>query len=62
MKPDDAEIARLRLELAKTRTERDILKKAFMNQVLTTSPAAFPFNAESTLAISSSRSAIALTT
>ena len=28
MKPDDAEIARLRRELAKTRTERDILKKA----------------------------------
>ena len=28
MKPDDAEVARLRRELAKTRTERDILKKA----------------------------------
>src|SRR5437867_9472503 len=28
LKPDDAEIARLRRELAKTRTERDILKKA----------------------------------
>jgi transposase len=28
MKPDDAEIARLRRELAKTKTERDILKKA----------------------------------
>ena len=28
MKPDDAEVARLRRELAKTQTERDILKKA----------------------------------
>lgn len=28
MKPDDAEVARLRRELAKTRAERDILKKA----------------------------------
>ncbi len=28
MKPDDAEVARLRRELAKTKTERDILKKA----------------------------------
>ncbi len=28
MKPDDAEVARIRRELAKTRTERDILKKA----------------------------------
>jgi transposase len=28
MKADDAEVARLRRELAKTRTERDILKKA----------------------------------
>lgn len=28
MKLDDAEVARLRRELAKTRTERDILKKA----------------------------------
>ena len=27
-RPDDAEIARLRRELAKTKTERDILKKA----------------------------------
>jgi transposase len=27
MKPDDAEIAKLRRELAKTRAERDILKK-----------------------------------
>jgi transposase len=27
MKPDDAEVARLRRELAKTRAERDILKK-----------------------------------
>ena len=27
-KPDDAEVARLRRELAKTKTERDILKKA----------------------------------
>lgn len=27
MKPDDAEIARLRRELAKTKAERDILKK-----------------------------------
>lgn len=28
MKPDDAEVARLKRELAKTRAERDILKKA----------------------------------
>ena len=28
MKPDDAEVARLRRELAKTKAERDILKKA----------------------------------
>ena len=28
MRPDDAEVARLRRELAKTRAERDILKKA----------------------------------
>jgi len=28
MRPDDAEIARLRRELAKTKAERDILKKA----------------------------------
>lgn len=28
MKPDDAEVARLRRELAKVQTERDILKKA----------------------------------
>jgi transposase len=28
MKPDDADVARLRRELAKTKTERDILKKA----------------------------------
>ena len=28
MKPDDAEVARLRRELAKTQAERDILKKA----------------------------------
>jgi transposase len=28
MKPDDAEMAKLRRELAKTRAERDILKKA----------------------------------
>ena len=28
MKPDDAEVARLRRELAKTKTERDILKNA----------------------------------
>ena len=28
MKPGDAEVARLRRELAKTKTERDILKKA----------------------------------
>ena len=28
MKPDDAEIARLRRELARTKAERDILKKA----------------------------------
>ena len=28
MKPDDAEVARLKRELAKTKTERDILKKA----------------------------------
>ena len=28
MKPDDAEVARLRRKLAKTKTERDILKKA----------------------------------
>lgn len=28
LRPDDAEVARLRRELAKTRTERDILKKA----------------------------------
>lgn len=28
MKADDAEVSRLRRELAKTRTERDILKKA----------------------------------
>ena len=28
MKPDDAEIAHLRRELAKTKAERDILKKA----------------------------------
>jgi len=28
MKPDDAEIARLKRELAKTKAERDILKKA----------------------------------
>lgn len=28
MRPDDAEVARLRRELAKTKTERDILKKA----------------------------------
>ncbi len=28
LKPDDAEVARLKRELAKTRTERDILKKA----------------------------------
>lgn len=28
MKPDDAEIAKLRRELAKTKAERDILKKA----------------------------------
>jgi transposase len=27
MKPDDAEVARLRRELAKTKAERDILKK-----------------------------------
>ena len=27
MKPDDAEVARLKRELAKTRAERDILKK-----------------------------------
>lgn len=27
-RPDDAEVARLRRELAKTKTERDILKKA----------------------------------
>jgi transposase len=27
MKPDDAEVARLRRELARTRAERDILKK-----------------------------------
>jgi transposase len=27
-RPDDAELSRLRRELAKTRTERDILKKA----------------------------------
>ena len=27
MKPDDAEVARLRCELAKTKAERDILKK-----------------------------------
>jgi transposase len=27
-RPDDAEVARLRRELAKTQTERDILKKA----------------------------------
>ena len=28
MKPDDAEVARLKRELAKTKAERDILKKA----------------------------------
>ena len=28
MRPDDAEVARLRRELAKTKAERDILKKA----------------------------------
>jgi transposase len=28
MRPDDAEVARLRRELAKAQTERDILKKA----------------------------------
>ena len=28
MKPDDAEVARLKRELAKTQAERDILKKA----------------------------------
>jgi transposase len=28
MRPDDAEVARLKRELAKVRTERDILKKA----------------------------------
>ena len=28
MQPDDAEVARLRRELAKTRAQRDILKKA----------------------------------
>ena len=28
MKPDDAEVARLRRDLAKTKAERDILKKA----------------------------------
>jgi transposase len=28
MRPDDAELARLRRELAKTKAERDILKKA----------------------------------
>jgi transposase len=28
MRPDDAEVARLRRELAKTRAEREILKKA----------------------------------
>jgi transposase len=28
MKPDDAEVARLRKELARTKAERDILKKA----------------------------------
>lgn len=28
MKPDDAELARLRKELARTKAERDILKKA----------------------------------
>jgi transposase len=28
LKPDDAEVARLRRELAKTKAERDILKKA----------------------------------
>ena len=28
MRPDDAEVARLKRELAKTKTERDILKKA----------------------------------
>ena len=28
MKPDDADVARLKRELAKTRAERDILKKA----------------------------------
>jgi transposase len=28
MKPDDAEVARLKRELARTKTERDILKKA----------------------------------
>jgi transposase len=28
MKPDEAEVARLRRELAKTKAERDILKKA----------------------------------
>jgi transposase len=28
MRPDDAEVARLRRELAKAKAERDILKKA----------------------------------
>jgi transposase len=28
MRPDDAEVARLRRELAKTKAERDIVKKA----------------------------------
>jgi transposase len=28
LRPDDAEVARLRRELAKTKAERDILKKA----------------------------------
>ena len=33
MKPDDAEVARLRRELAKTKAERDILKKAIASFV-----------------------------
>jgi len=33
MKPDDAEVARLRRELAKVKAERDILKKAIASFV-----------------------------